>query len=112
MNFEFDELEIASSGRDDGAGEEARFDDDALDLELDLSEALGGEDYSQANPPQDIEPLLIADDADQLATKLDLARAYIDMGDSAGARSILDEVLESGSEEYQQEARELLSRLG
>jgi Tfp pilus assembly protein FimV len=34
----------------------------------------------------DGEELMIADDADQMATKLDLARAYIDMGDSEGAR--------------------------
>ncbi len=32
-------------------------------------------------------------DADETATKLDLAKAYIDMGDSEGARDILDEVM-------------------
>ena len=33
----------------------------------------------------------------EVGTKLDLARAYIDMGDPEGARSILDEVLKEGS---------------
>lgn len=48
---------------------------------------------------------------DETATKLDLARAYIDMGDSEGARDILDEVIAEGSEGQQQEARELISKL-
>ena len=48
---------------------------------------------------------------DETATKLDLARAYIDMGDSEGARDILDEVVAEGSEGQQQEARELISKL-
>ncbi len=48
---------------------------------------------------------------DETATKLDLARAYIDMGDSEGARDILDEVVAEGDDAQQQEARELISRL-
>ena len=48
---------------------------------------------------------------DETATKLDLARAYIDMGDSEGARDILDEVLAEGNEAQQGEARELIAKL-
>jgi pilus assembly protein FimV len=48
---------------------------------------------------------------DETATKLDLARAYIDMGDHDGARDILDEVVKEGTEGQQQEAQEMLSRL-
>ena len=48
---------------------------------------------------------------DECATKLDLARAYIDMGDQEGARDILNEVVEEGSEQQQQEARSLMERL-
>jgi FimV-like protein len=33
---------------------------------------------------------------DEVATKLDLAQAYIDMGDNDGARDILNEVLTEG----------------
>ena len=47
----------------------------------------------------------------ETATKLDLARAYIDMGDSEGARDILDEVLGEGDETQQGEARELIAKL-
>lgn len=48
---------------------------------------------------------------DEAATKLDLAQAYIDMGDSDGARDILKEVVSEGSDEQKSEAREMLSRL-
>ena len=48
---------------------------------------------------------------DEVATKLDLAQAYIDMGDSDGARDILSEVLSEGDEGQKNEAKELLARL-
>lgn len=50
-------------------------------------------------------------DVDEVGTKLDLAKAYIDMGDPEGARSILDEVLEEGSEQQRSEAHELMSQI-
>ena len=50
-------------------------------------------------------------DTDETATKLDLARAYIDMGDADGARDILDEVLKEGNASQQQEAREMMGRI-
>jgi len=46
-----------------------------------------------------------------VGTKLDLARAYIDMGDPDGARSILNEVLDEGEDSQRQEARQLLAEL-
>lgn len=48
---------------------------------------------------------------DEAATKLDLARAYIEMGDADGARDILDEVVAEGDDGQKTEAREMLSRL-
>jgi pilus assembly protein FimV len=48
---------------------------------------------------------------DAATTKLDLARAYIDMGDEDGAREILTEVLQEGSTDQQQAANELLAKL-
>ncbi len=50
-------------------------------------------------------------DTDEAATKLDLARAYIDMGDQDGAKDILDEVVEEGNDEQKQQAQELLTRM-
>lgn len=51
-------------------------------------------------------------DADESATKLDLARAYIDMGDNDGAKEILSEVIGEGTDEQRKEANELLGRIG
>ncbi len=48
---------------------------------------------------------------DEVATKLDLAQAYIDMGDADGARDILNEVVTEGNDGQKSEAREMLSRL-
>ena len=51
-------------------------------------------------------------DTDECATKLDLARAYIDMGDEEGARDILSEVVDEGNQQQQQDAREMMEQLG
>ncbi|MFO1394940.1 MAG: FimV/HubP family polar landmark protein [Steroidobacteraceae bacterium] len=53
------------------------------------------------------EPLTMS----EVGTKLDLARAYVDMGDPEGARSILEEVLKEGSAEQKQEAERLIASL-
>lgn len=55
----------------------------------------------------DLEPVTMS----EVGTKLDLARAYIDMGDPDGARSILQEVLAEGSSSQKQEAQRLLGSL-
>ena len=57
------------------------------------------------------EELVFAADGDEVATKLDLARAYMDMGDEEGARTILDEVIEAGSDTQKQEAQALLETI-
>lgn len=49
--------------------------------------------------------------SDEAATKLDLARAYIEMGDPEGARSILQEVLEEGNDNQKTEAEGLMSQI-
>ncbi len=48
---------------------------------------------------------------DPVDTKLDLARAYIDMGDADGARAMLDEALKEGSQMQRDTARKLLDGL-
>ena len=48
----------------------------------------------------------------EVATKLDLAKAYQEMGDADGAREILDEVLREGDAEQRQAAQSLLDQLG
>ena len=55
----------------------------------------------------DMEPVTMS----EVGTKLDLARAYMDMGDPEGARNILEEVLTEGSVAQKQEASRLLESL-
>jgi pilus assembly protein FimV len=49
---------------------------------------------------------------DDIQTKLDLAEAYIEMGDSDGARGILGEVMSEGSQTQQDQAKDLMEKLG
>ncbi|MFZ5756202.1 MAG: FimV/HubP family polar landmark protein [Pseudomonadota bacterium] len=51
-------------------------------------------------------------DSDENATKLDLAKAYIDMGDADGARDILNEVVAEGTAAQKSEAQKLLAQVG
>lgn len=59
----------------------------------------------------DIGDLMLPDDVDEVSTKLDLARAFIDMGDTEGARGSLEEVMAEGNEEQKAEARALLDQI-
>jgi pilus assembly protein FimV len=49
--------------------------------------------------------------AQQMATKLDLARGYIDLGVKDGARELLDEVMRDGTREQRQSAVELIKQI-
>lgn len=70
-----------------------------------------------ADVTEEIAPERLSDDLHdartmtEVGTKLDLARAYVDMGDPSGARSILEEVLDEGDDSQQQQARQLLESL-
>ena len=99
---------------------------DAFASELDdVNAELDRLSQSLEHPP--IEPSFTAEDAalgaedepefdflsgtNEVATKLDLAQAYIDMGDPDGARDILSEVLTEGDEGQRGEAKEMLGRI-
>ncbi len=58
-------------------------------------------------PMPELEPVTMS----EVGTKLDLARAYMDMGDPEGARSILEEVVNEGSASQKQEAQRLIEAL-
>nr|WP_301288377.1 FimV/HubP family polar landmark protein [Natronospira proteinivora] len=51
------------------------------------------------------------EEGEEIDTKIDLARAYIDMGDGDGARGILEEVIEEGNDEQKKEARSLMDSI-
>ncbi len=88
-------------------------DDDVFEQALsDFSaESLAMDDASDMSDDDMDSELDFMADADEAATKLDLARAYMDMGDNEGARDILAEVAHEGNEQQRQEAVDLLSRI-
>jgi pilus assembly protein FimV len=67
------------------------------------TQRLGTEDLALP----DLEPVTMS----EVGTKLDLARAYMDMGDPEGARNILEEVVTEGSVAQKQEAQRLIESL-
>jgi len=88
--------------RDDATVEQPRpsLDDDTGEVEtLSFGPDAMSDDLHEARTMTDV------------GTKLDLARAYIDMGDPEGARSILDEVLAEGNPAQRKEAERLLAGL-
>ena len=89
-------------------------------VDLDVGEAMFGTDsptnklQAQTNKLKPVElgvseldPVTMS----EVGTKLDLARAYMDMGDPEGARSILEEVVQEGSASQKQEAQRLIETL-
>lgn len=88
---------------------------DDVNAELDrLSDSLGQPTFTadDALATADDEPDFdFLSGTNEVATKLDLAQAYIDMGDDDGARDILGEVLNEGDAAQKSEAQEMLSRL-
>lgn len=90
---------------------EAELDDVNAELES-LSNSIGEPTFTEADAALgDDDDFDFLSGTDEAATKLDLAQAYIDMGDSDGARDILNEVVSEGSAEQKSEAEEMLSRL-
>lgn len=75
-------------------------------VDLDVGTEAGGDDS-----PTDRSASGDAQTMTEVGTKLDLARAYIDMGDPEGARSILEEVLDEGDSGQRNEAQTLIESL-
>jgi pilus assembly protein FimV len=89
--------------------------DGRLDLDVGAVELPGDGEYQRTQliepveeaTQKDLEPVTMS----EVGTKLDLARAYMDMGDPDGARSILREVLQEGSTGQRQEAQRLIDSI-
>ena len=90
-------------------------DDAELTLDLDADEGDDSDTDSDSSPEdilRDIEDEMdLPEGEDVVETKLDLARAYIDMGDPEGAKSMLEEVVSEGNDRQQDEAKTLLGDL-
>lgn len=93
---------------------EERGDEASAELELEGFGPDAGEPVPEERAPEEEAPAGggAAAGEDPVATKLELAEAYVDMGDEDGARDLLEEVLREGSEAQQAKAKEMLEQLG
>jgi len=107
----------ASSEQPEAAGSELKVDvdsvePDAIDLDNGLDFDLDGFELdSAAETEAELEGDGELADLDEVSTKLDLARAYIDMGDPDGAKNILDEVMDEGNDDQKDEARDIMTQM-
>lgn len=101
---------------DDTATGLAETADDSASGDSDVADSTSAETDAMADLDEDVatvedDEFDFQDEGDSANTKLDLARAYIDMGDADGARDILKEVLEEGNTDQQQLAESMLESL-
>lgn len=86
----------------------AEHDAPAVDLDMPVADTASDPMTDEFDLSSDFDLL---DSGDESATQLELAQAYIDMGDPEGAREILEEVVERGTAEQQDKARSLMNSL-
>ncbi len=98
------DLQAVAANEDDSTGSNTD-----VTTEFDASSDFEIPDFDPEN--DDDSNLDFLSDNDETATKLDLARAYIDMGDADGAKDILDEILEEGNDGQRKDAEGLLKKL-
>ncbi|MCK6390361.1 MAG: hypothetical protein L6Q40_04960 [Azonexus sp.] len=84
-----------------------------LDLAAEPSATSGVEESApDAELPADTSEVVRDANWEEVNTKLDLAKAYEDMGDLEGARELLEEVLADGSPDLVAQAESVLGRIG
>ena len=100
---------VTGNAERDTAATEAAASTDTSGLSLTPLDA----DTTAAPPAEnfDMDESIYGVETNPVDSKLDLARAYLDMGDEDGARPVLMEVIKEGDLSQQAEARELLLRL-
>ena len=99
----------SSEQPDQNSGSIAQSETEVPDISgLSLTPIEPGDDTAD---PEESDESIYGAETDPRDSKLDLARAYLDMGDEEGARPVLMEVIKEGDLAQQAEARELLLRL-
>jgi pilus assembly protein FimV len=107
------EFDMDLSGTDDPVDDmDAGASSDAAGMDLPDSIDFNFDDISEEIDDDEDASEGLLDNEDEVATKLDLARAYMDMGDPEGARSILGEVMGEGNEEQKREAEDIIAQIG
>lgn len=84
----------------------------SADSEIELEEsAADEEDASVDDDFDELAGLNLLEGADEVETKLDLARAYMDMEDLEGAKDILQEIVAEGNDTQKTEAQALIQSI-
>ncbi|WJW74515.1 FimV/HubP family polar landmark protein [Thiohalobacter sp. IOR34] len=110
LDFDLGDIQVPGGGEsEDESRSEAPAAEAEQGLDFDLTGPVSEETVPEATEELEEEGVLAA--SDEVATKLDLARAYAEMGDPEGARSILEEVLGEGNEAQKAEAESLIKQL-
>ncbi len=99
---------VGSSAEGPASGMAPQLTRPAAALELDKLDLSFDPDRSTFEDPT---PSVLDGQWHDAATKLDLAKAYQEMGDVEGAREILQEVLHEGDDQQKTEAKTLLAKL-
>ncbi|WP_054774958.1 FimV/HubP family polar landmark protein [Methylogaea oryzae] len=104
---ELDLSEFAKMAPSASASAAVQDDEFSFDMNFDMSGQALAEQNAEAAP----ESVEVLTDMDEVETKLDLAKAYVDMENPEAAKLMLEEVLQQGDERQKLEAGELLARL-
>ena len=118
LDFEASDLGLAADDVNDIAEMDASLDlsmdsdlnMSALSLDKPLAKPSSPKQLGGAASDDDFDISQLSDDVDEVSTKLDLARAYMDMGDNEGARNILEEVKSEGNSTQKKQAADLLAK--
>jgi len=99
-----------SSFTDEATNDKLTEENDKAESDITVSDVFddipgAGSDSSAADAQSETSFFLLSD---EVGTKLDLARAYIEMGDHDGASDLLNEVLSEGNQQQKLEAKELM----
>jgi pilus assembly protein FimV len=112
-------------------------DNELVDLEIDSSEEMNDLDMESTvqMPSANVDALSMLDEKEEgddddktflvpkssdvdeqsedeeMASQLDLAKAYIELGDNENAKTILDEIISQGSDTYRKQAEELMEQI-
>ena len=107
LQAQLDELSDLTDLDDELSQLTAEFDGMVKPSTAEAVEELPSEDLSELEIPTPFAGQMAEED--EVQTKLDLAIAYVEMGDKEGARSILDEVCVEGSDAQKAKAEKLLA---
>ncbi|MCH8846078.1 MAG: hypothetical protein IIC11_04995 [Proteobacteria bacterium] len=117
------DLELDTPDLDNAADTGADEDDLSLEMDatveipkvsmdkLDLADNDGDDDDDKTLMVPKSSNVAEQSEDDEMASQLDLAKAYIELGDNENAKTILDEIIAQGSDAFRKQAEELIGQI-